>query len=220
MSHPLEPVWLCASFLNSIPLPYPPNFIGPSKACACFWCCLDTRPTNHAMHVSSRQIANTYQTVITRNSFSFLVSLHVSCLFITSQINCQATPKEVAQQQPPPPQPQQQSGEGAAFNNMAPTAAAAPGYPYAMSQAAAAPGAQGMSFIVQVRRFKFVHSTWRIQIFGQMEMDTADDTFIFAPMVEERHIFQSAHSVSYYTPRKLTFTIHYPSLLSSFFPLL
>ena len=87
--------------------------------------------------------------------------------------------EKVAQQQPHPPQPQQQSGEEAAFNNMAPTAAAAPGYPYAMSQAAAAPGAQGMSFIMQVRRrFKFVRSTWRIQIFGQMELDIADNIFI------------------------------------------
>lgn len=142
------------------------------------------------MHVSSRRIANAHQTVKTRNPFSSYLTPSLVVVYHIS--NCQATPMEVAQQQPPPTRPQQQSGEGAAFNNMAPPAAAAPGYPYAMSQAVAAPGAQGMSFIMQVRRFKFVQSTWRIQIFGQMEMDTADDTFIFVPMVEERHIFQSA----------------------------
>ena len=30
-----------------------------------------------------------------------------------------------------------------------------------------------------------------------MEMDTADDTFIFVPMIEERHTLQSAYNVSY-----------------------
>ena len=192
MSHPPEPVWLRASFLNWIPLPYSPNFIGPSKACACFRCCQDTRPTNH--EANCKHISNGI------DAQPIFISCLTPCIVFVHHIsNCQATPKEVAQQQPPPPKPQQQSGEGAAFNNMAPTAAAAPGYPYAMSQAAAAPGAQGMSFIMQVRRFKFVHSTWRIQIFGQMEMDTAYmyDIFIFVPMIEERHTLQSAYNVSY-----------------------
>lgn len=63
----------------------------------------------------------------------------------------QATPKEVLLVQAPPP-PQQQSGEGVAFNNAMPVAAA-PGYPYAMTHAAAAAGGQGMSFIMQVSQF-------------------------------------------------------------------
>ncbi len=35
--------------------------------------------------------------------------------------------------------------------------------------------------------------------FGEMEMDTADEIIIqvFVPMIEERHIFHSAHNVSY-----------------------
>lgn len=44
--------------------------------------------------------------------------------------------------------PQQQSGEGVAFNNAMPVAAA-PGYPYAMTHPGAAAGGQGMSFIMQ-----------------------------------------------------------------------
>ena len=133
------------------------------------------------------------------NAQPIFISCLTPCIVFVHHIsNCQATPKEVAQQQPPPPKPQQQSGEGAAFNNMAPTAAAAPGYPYAMSQAAAAPGAQGMSFIMQVRRFNscIAHGEFKFSG-GQMEMDTADDTFIFVPMIEERHTLQSAYNVSY-----------------------
>ena len=88
------------------------------------------------------------------NAQPIFISCLTPCIVFVHHIsNCQATPKEVAQQQPPPPQTQQLSGEGAAFNNSAPMAAPAPGYPYAMTNAAAVPGAQGMSFIMQVREF-------------------------------------------------------------------
>lgn len=130
------------------------EFIGPSTACACFLCCARI-PDQQIMRCTylqgkfnCKRISNGQQHVI-----HFYLLAHSISRVCSSHLKCQATPKEDAQQQLPPPQPQQQSSEGAAFNNMAPMASAAPGYPYAMSQAAAAPGAQGMSFIMQVRRF-------------------------------------------------------------------
>jgi hypothetical protein len=91
------------------------------------------------------------------NNIIRLISFHL--VLVPNSLSTQptqATPKEVAQAPPPP---QQQSGEGVAFNDAMPVAAA-PGYPYAMTHAGAAAGGQGMSFIMQVsqlhlRPFKF-----------------------------------------------------------------
>ena len=127
-------------------MPNSPNFIGSARNM-----CQDTR----AFHVCWLRIfylhfEHIYQAA---NNIIRLIPFHL--VLVPNSLSTQptqATPKEVAQAPPPP---QQQSGEGVAFNN-AMSAAAAPGYPYAMTHAGAAAGGQGMSFIMQVSQFHII----------------------------------------------------------------
>jgi len=120
-----------------------PNFIGSARNMCLF---VVPRIRNQQTMLRSRIFYLHFEHI--SSSKHRLISFHL--VLVPNPLSTQATPKEVAQA---PPMPQQQFGEGVAFNNAMPVAAA-PGYPYAMTHPGAAAGGQGMSFIMQVSQFR------------------------------------------------------------------